>query len=288
MQNNVLILDFGSQYTQLIARRVRELNVYCEIHPYNKIPKNLNYFKALILSGSPYSVREPNSPRVNLSVLLEKFPTLAVCYGAQLIAQEMGGLVSASNIREYGRANLFLKEKNSVLFDGISNNTQVWMSHSDTIKKLPDNSLLLASSDDVENVAYRFSENVYCLQFHPEVYHTIEGKKILENFLTKISSLEQTWTPDSFIDSTITELRKKIGGDKVILGLSGGVANNELIRSEYGKLCQDQELKFLPAEKRHTGDNAAMIAFAAISQPSGMVDNAAQSLSFLPSLRIDH
>ena len=189
MQNNVLILDFGSQYTQLIARRVRELNVYCEIHPYNKIPKNLNYFKALILSGSPYSVREPNSPRVNLSVLLEKFPTLAVCYGAQLIAQEMGGLVSASNIREYGRANLFLKEKNSVLFDGISNNTQVWMSHSDTIKKLPDNSLLLASSDDVENVAYRFSENVYCLQFHPEVYHTIEGKKILENFLTKISSL---------------------------------------------------------------------------------------------------
>ena len=223
MQNNVLILDFGSQYTQLIARRVRELNVYCEIHPYNKIPKNLNYFKALILSGSPYSVREPNSPRVNLSVLLEKFPTLAVCYGAQLIAQEMGGLVSASNIREYGRANLFLKEKNSVLFDGISNNTQVWMSHSDTIKKLPDNSLLLASSDDVENVAYRFSENVYCLQFHPEVYHTVEGKKILENFLTNISSLEQTWTPDSFIDSTITELREKIGGDKVILGLSGGV-----------------------------------------------------------------
>ena len=140
MQNNVLILDFGSQYTQLIARRVRELNVYCEIHPFNKIPKNLNYFKALILSGSPYSVREPNSPRVNLSVLLKKFPTLAVCYGAQLIAQEMGGLVSASNIREYGRANLFLKEKNSVLFDGISNNTQVWMSHSDTIKKLPDNS----------------------------------------------------------------------------------------------------------------------------------------------------
>ena len=223
MQNNVLILDFGSQYTQLIARRVRELNVYCEIHPFNKIPKNLNYFKALILSGSPYSVREPNSPRVNLSVLLEKFPTLAVCYGAQLIAQEMGGLVSASNIREYGRANLFLKEKNSVLFDGISNNTQVWMSHSDTIKKLPNNSFLLASSDDVENVAYRFSENVYCLQFHPEVYHTVEGKKILENFLTNISSLEQTWTPDSFIDSTITELREKIGADKVILGLSGGV-----------------------------------------------------------------
>ena len=223
MQNNVLILDFGSQYTQLIARRVRELNVYCEIHPFNKIPKNLNYFKALILSGSPYSVREPNSPRVNLNVLLDKFPTLAVCYGAQLIAQEMGGLVSTSNIREYGRANLFLKEKNSVLFDGISNNTQVWMSHSDTIKKLPDNSSLLASSDDVENVAYRFSEIVYCLQFHPEVYHTVEGKKILENFLTNISSLEQTWTPDSFIDSTITELRKKIGSDKVILGLSGGV-----------------------------------------------------------------
>ena len=130
MQNNVLILDFGSQYTQLIARRVRELNVYCEIHPFNKIPKDLDSFKALILSGSPYSVREADSPRVNLDILLSKFPTLAVCYGAQLIAQEMGGVVSASNIREYGRANLVIKKNDSILFDGIENNNQVWMSHS--------------------------------------------------------------------------------------------------------------------------------------------------------------
>lgn len=223
MQNNVLILDFGSQYTQLIARRVRELNVYCEIHPFNKIPKNLNSYKALILSGSPYSVRESDSPRIDLKNLLNKFPTLAVCYGAQLIAHEMGGVVAASNIREYGRANLFFTHINSVLFEGIENNTQVWMSHSDTVKKLPKNSLLLASSDDVENVAYKFSDNVYCLQFHPEVYHTLEGKKILENFLTKISSLDQTWTPDSFIETTISELKNKIGDDRVILGLSGGV-----------------------------------------------------------------
>ena len=223
MQNNVLILDFGSQYTQLIARRVRELNVYCEIHPFNKIPKDLDSFKALILSGSPYSVREADSPRVNLDILLSKFPTLAVCYGAQLIAQEMGGVVSASNIREYGRANLVIKKNDSILFDGIENNNQVWMSHSDTIKQLPKNSLLLASSDDVENVAYKYMDTTYCLQFHPEVYHTVEGKELLENFLTKISKLKQTWTPDSFIDSTIEELKTRIGNDKVILGLSGGV-----------------------------------------------------------------
>ena len=223
MQNNVLILDFGSQYTQLIARRVRELNVYCEIHPFNKIPKDLDTFKALILSGSPYSVREDDSPRINLDILLSKFPTLAVCYGAQLIAQELGGVVSASNIREYGRANLVIKKNDSILFDGIENNNQVWMSHSDTIKQLPKNSLLLASSDDVENVAYKYMDNTYCLQFHPEVYHTVQGKELLENFLTKISKLKQTWTPDSFIDSTIEELKTRIGNDKVILGLSGGV-----------------------------------------------------------------
>ena len=142
MQNKVLILDFGSQYTQLIARRVRELNIYCEIHPFNKFPKNLDSFKALILSGSPYSVRDDDSPRLDLDLLLSKFPTLAVCYGAQLIAQEMGGVVSSSNIREYGRANLFIKNCDSILFEGIENKSQVWMSHSDTIKELPENSIL--------------------------------------------------------------------------------------------------------------------------------------------------
>ena len=241
MQNKVLILDFGSQYTQLIARRVRELNIYCEIHPFNKFPKNLDSFKALILSGSPYSVRDDDSPRVDLDLLLSKFPTLAVCYGAQLIAQEMGGVVSSSNIREYGRANLFIKNYDSILFEGIENKSQVWMSHSDTIKELPENSILLASSEDVENVAYKFSENVHCLQFHPEVYHTSQGKKILENFLTKICSLEQTWTPDSFIESAIRELRKKIGEDKVILGLSGGVDSSVaavLLHKAIGKNLQ--------------------------------------------------
>ena len=241
MQNKVLILDFGSQYTQLIARRVRELNIYCEIHPFNKFPKNLDSFKALILSGSPYSVRDDDSPRVDLDLLLSKFPTLAVCYGAQLIAQEMGGAVSSSNIREYGRANLFIKNYDSILFEGIENKSQVWMSHSDTIKELPENSILLASSEDVENVAYKFSENVHCLQFHPEVYHTSQGKKILENFLTKICSLEQTWTPDSFIESAIGELRKKIGEDKVILGLSGGVDSSVaavLLHKAIGKNLQ--------------------------------------------------
>ena len=223
MQNNVLILDFGSQYTQLIARRVRELNIYCEIFPYNNIPNNLSDYGALILSGSPYSVREQDSPRIDLDFLLSKFPTLAVCYGAQMIAQELGGRVDTSNIREYGRASLKIIKNESVLFKGVKDNTQVWMSHSDTIKKLPQNSQLLASTKDVKNVAYRMNDNIFCLQFHPEVYHTTKGKTILENFLRKICNLEQSWTPDSFIDLTISDLQTKIGDDKVILGLSGGV-----------------------------------------------------------------
>ena len=223
MQNNVLIPDFGSQYTQLIARRVRELNVYCEIHPFNKIPTDLTQYGALILSGSPFSVRENNSPRVDLTKLLTLFPTLAVCYGAQLIAQELGGRVDASNIREYGRANLTLVNKNGLLFDGVSDNTQVWMSHSDTIKELPENSMLLASTKDVDNVAYSINGKTFCLQFHPEVYHTTEGSNILKNFLTKICNIDQSWTPDSFVNKTIEELKSKIGDDKVILGLSGGV-----------------------------------------------------------------
>jgi GMP synthase (glutamine-hydrolysing) len=202
---------------------VRELNVYCEIHPFNKIPTDLTQYGALILSGSPFSVRENNSPRVDLTKLLTLFPTLAVCYGAQLIAQELGGRVDASNIREYGRANLTLVNKNGLLFDGVSDNTQVWMSHSDTIKELPENSMLLASTKDVDNVAYSINGKTFCLQFHPEVYHTTEGSNILKNFLTKICNIDQSWTPDSFVNKTIEELKSKIGDDKVILGLSGGV-----------------------------------------------------------------
>jgi len=223
MQNNVLILDFGSQYTQLIARRVRELNIYSEIHPFNKIPQNIDNYGALILSGSPCSVRDKSSPNVDLDYLLCKFPTMAVCYGAQLIANEMGGSVKSSNIREYGRANLKVIENDNILFDGVEENSQVWMSHSDTISTLPKNSNLLASSDDVENVAFQYLENNFCLQFHPEVYHSVEGKKILENFLVKVCNLKQNWTPKSFIQKTILDLKTEIGSDKVILGLSGGV-----------------------------------------------------------------
>ena len=224
MENNVLIIDFGSQYTQLIARRVRELNIYSEIHPFNKIPSNLNRFKAIILSGSPFSVRDKNAPRIDLDLIISTKSVLAICYGAQLIANEKGGLVLASNIREYGRANLEYINNDNCIFDNISKGSQVWMSHGDTIKKLPNNSTLLASTSDVENAAFRINEkDIYGLQFHPEVYHTTDGKKILENFLLKISKLKQDWTPDSFIDQTVSFLKSELKSDKVILGLSGGV-----------------------------------------------------------------
>ncbi|MBC8307757.1 MAG: glutamine-hydrolyzing GMP synthase [Pelagibacterales bacterium] len=224
MENNVLIIDFGSQYTQLIARRVRELNIYSEIHPFNKIPSDLNRFKAIILSGSPFSVRDKNAPRIDLDLIISTKPVLAICYGAQLIANEKGGLVLASNIREYGRANLEYINNDNCIFDNISKGSQVWMSHGDTIKKLPNNSTLLASTSDVENAAFRINEKeIYGLQFHPEVYHTTDGKKILENFLLKISKLKQDWTPDSFIDQTVSFLKSELKSDKVILGLSGGV-----------------------------------------------------------------
>ena len=224
MENNVLIIDFGSQYTQLIARRVRELNIYSEIHPFNKIPSDLNRFKAIILSGSPFSVRDKNAPKIDLDTLINTKPVLAVCYGAQLLANEKGGLVLASNIREYGRANLDYINSDNCIFDNIPKGSQVWMSHGDTIKRLPNNSILLASTSDVENAAFRIKEkDIYGLQFHPEVYHTKDGKKILENFLLKISKLKQDWTPDSFIDQTVSFLKSELKSDKVILGLSGGV-----------------------------------------------------------------
>jgi len=223
-QHNVLILDFGSQYTQLIARRVRELNIYCEIHPYNNPPKNINNFKAVILSGSPYSVRSENPLHPDLSEIRNKKPLLAVCYGAQYLAHFFGGNVGQSNTREYGRANLSFVQENEVFFKGISNGSQVWMSHSDTIKQLPTNGVKLASTHDVENAAYKIiGEQTYAIQFHPEVYHSKDGKQLLENFLVKIAGVAQTWTPDSFVESTVEEIQKKVGNDKVVLGLSGGV-----------------------------------------------------------------
>ena len=224
MQNNVLILDFGSQYTQLIARRVRELNIYCEIHPFNKIPSNSADFKAVILSGSPYSVRSDQAPHVDLSEIRGKKPLLGVCYGAQYLAHFHGGKVAPSNTREYGRANLSFVKENETFFEGISTDSQVWMSHSDTIKELPTGGLRLASTHDVENAAYRIEgEDTYAIQFHPEVYHTTDGKQLLENFLVKIAKIAQEWTPNSFVETTVAELKAKIGTEKVILGLSGGV-----------------------------------------------------------------
>jgi len=224
MQEKIIILDFGSQYTQLIGRRVRELNVYCEIHPFNHYPEIDASVKGVILSGSPYSVRDENGPRIDLTRIKGKFPLLGVCYGAQYLSHFFGGEVAASDSREYGRANLRVVDKESVLLQGISENSQVWMSHGDTIICLPENYKIIASTVDVENAAYKIGgEETYAIQFHPEVYHTTEGTKILENFLVKICGCKQDWTPDSFIETTIQQLRDKIGSDRVVLGLSGGV-----------------------------------------------------------------
>ncbi|MEM9001329.1 MAG: glutamine-hydrolyzing GMP synthase [Bacteroidota bacterium] len=224
MQNQVLILDFGSQYTQLIARRVRELNIYSEIKPFNHLPDNLNDYNAVILSGSPYSVRAEDAPHPDLSKIKGKIPLLAICYGAQYLAHFNAGNVEPSATREYGRANLNYIKPEEPFLAHIGLGSQVWMSHSDTIKKLPTNAIRLASTDDVENAAFRIDgEATYGIQFHPEVYHTKDGKQLLENFLVHIVGLRQDWTPDAFVETTVAELQEKIGSDKVILGLSGGV-----------------------------------------------------------------
>ncbi|MEI7524687.1 MAG: glutamine-hydrolyzing GMP synthase [Mariniphaga sp.] len=224
MQEKIIILDFGSQYTQLIGRRVRELNVYCEIHPFNHYPEIDDSVKGVILSGSPYSVRDKNGPRIDLDKVRGHFPLLGVCYGAQYLAHFFGGEVAASDSREYGRAKLSVIEKESILLQGISEDSQVWMSHGDTIIRLPEDYTIIASTEDVENAAFKIEgEETYAIQFHPEVYHTTEGTKILENFLVNICGCKQDWTPDSFIETTIAKLRETIGNDKVVLGLSGGV-----------------------------------------------------------------
>lgn len=224
MQNSVLILDFGSQYTQLIARRVRELNIFCEIFPYNNPPADLSVYKAVILSGSPSSVRSEDAPHPDLSAIRGKKPLLAVCYGAQYLAHFNGGEVAPSNIREYGRAHLLYIKNEELFFQGVSEGSQVWMSHSDTIKQLPTGGVKLASTKDVENAAYKIEGEVtYAIQFHPEVYHSTDGKKMLENFLVKIAQVPQSWTSDSFVENTVQDLKSKLGEDKVVLGLSGGV-----------------------------------------------------------------
>ncbi len=224
MHEMILILDFGSQYTQLIARRIRELNVYCEIHPWNKIPKIESNIKGVILSGSPFSVRDTTSPRPDLSEIKGKVPLLGVCFGAQFLAHHFGGEVSPSSTREYGRANLSFVDSNNILTRGMSNDSQVWMSHGDTIARIPSNYSIISSTKDVEIAGYVINgEQTYGIQFHPEVYHTSEGKILLSNFIVSICKCSCDWTPDSFVEETIKDLQTKLGNDKVILGLSGGV-----------------------------------------------------------------
>lgn len=223
MLEKIIILDFGSQFTQLIARRVRELNVYCEIHPFNHIPELDSTVKGVIFSGSPYSVRQEDAPFVDLS-LFKAYPLLAVCYGAQFIAQQSGGDVQASNTREYGRANLDFVNQENKLFKGINVNSQVWMSHGDTIKVVPDNFEIIASTADVQVAGYQVKgTDTYAIQFHPEVTHSTDGEILLQNFLVGICGCAQDWTADAFVETTIEALKEKLGNDKVVLGLSGGV-----------------------------------------------------------------
>ncbi|MDP3431674.1 MAG: glutamine-hydrolyzing GMP synthase, partial [Bacteroidota bacterium] len=224
MQEKILILDFGSQYTQLIGRRVRELNVYCEIYPFNHFPAIDETVKGVILSGSPSSVRDANAPKPDLSLIKGKLPLLGVCYGAQYLAHYFGGEVMPSDSREYGRAKLGFVDSANVLFKNISEHTQVWMSHGDTIERLPENYKVIASTADVDKAAFQIEgEQTFGIQFHPEVYHTTEGTQLLHNFVVDICGCKQDWTPDSFIETTIKELQDKLGDDKVVLGLSGGV-----------------------------------------------------------------
>lgn len=223
-QETILILDFGSQYTQLIARRVRELNVYCEIHPYNHFPELNEQVKGVILSGSPFSVRDGKLEAPDLSRFRKKLPLLGICYGAQLLAWENGGNVEPSAIREYGRAHLQQIDQACPLTKGLSEDSQVWMSHGDTILSLPENFRIIAGTADVAVGGFAVAdEDTFGIQFHPEVYHSTEGMLLLKNFVVDICGCNQQWTPSSFIETSVQELRAKLGNDKVVLGLSGGV-----------------------------------------------------------------
>ncbi|HEY0299633.1 MAG TPA: glutamine-hydrolyzing GMP synthase [Arachidicoccus sp.] len=226
MTEKIIILDFGSQYTQLIARAVREANVYCDIIPYHKSFSFDENLKGIILSGSPFSVNDNDAPNVDVAGFIEKLPVLGVCYGAQLTAKNFGGRVEKSDKREYGRAQM-LKQKDDLLLQNISDKSQVWMSHSDSIKTLPEGFEILATTESIPVAAFKKSGNdtkpLYGLQFHPEVYHSTEGKKILFNFLTAICGCKQDWTPASFVEETIQQLKEKIGTQHVIMALSGGV-----------------------------------------------------------------
>lgn len=228
MNEKILIVDFGSQYTQLIARRVREASVYCEIVPFNKIPALEDAVKGIILSGSPCSVRDTDSPTVDIAGLAAQRPILAICYGAQLIAQQTGGRVEKSDKREYGRAHIQVTAEKDTLLEGIHDQSTVWMSHGDSIQALSPSFEIIAHTLSIPVAAFRsvegsYTHPVYGLQFHPEVYHSAQGALIIRNFLWNICHCQQSWTPASFVEETVTELKNKLGEDKVVLGLSGGV-----------------------------------------------------------------
>ncbi|MGN0047440.1 MAG: glutamine-hydrolyzing GMP synthase [Bacteroides sp.] len=224
MQEKIIILDFGSQTTQLIGRRLRELNVYCEIVPYNKFPHDDESVRGVILSGSPFSVYDESAFKVDLSGIRGKYPILGICYGAQFISYSNGGRVEPAGTREYGRAHLSHIEADNLLFQGVKQGTQVWMSHGDTITAIPENFRIIASTDKVKIAAYQAEgEQVWGVQFHPEVFHSEEGTQMLRNFVVDACGCHQTWSPASFVDTTVAELKEQIGNDRVILGLSGGV-----------------------------------------------------------------
>ncbi|MDY6206310.1 MAG: glutamine-hydrolyzing GMP synthase [Prevotella sp.] len=224
MQQKIIILDFGSQTTQLIGRRVRELDTFCEILPYNKFPKDDPSVIGVILSGSPYSVHDKEAFHVDLGQFIGKIPVLGICYGAQFISNVNGGKVEKSNTREYGRANLQYVNKNNILFKGFEDNSQVWMSHGDSITAIPDDCECIASTADVKFAAYASKQNpVWAVQFHPEVFHSIQGSLLLKNFVVDVCGSRQEWSPASFVETTVEELKQQLGNDRVILGLSGGV-----------------------------------------------------------------
>ncbi|MEG1555247.1 MAG: glutamine-hydrolyzing GMP synthase [Bacteroidales bacterium] len=224
MMEKIIILDFGSQYTQLIARRIRELNTYCEILPYNKFPENSADVKGVILSGSPFSVNQEDAFKPDLSKIRTRFPLLGICYGAQYLAQLGGGTVGACGTREYGRTHISSFKKEDILLKGIREHTQVWMSHGDSITHIPDHYQIIASTAEVKVAAYRIEgEPTWAVQFHPEVYHSEDGTFIIQNFVQHICGCKQDWTPNSFIETTVAELKAQLKDDKVVLGLSGGV-----------------------------------------------------------------
>ena len=236
MQQKIIILDFGSQTTQLIGRRVRELDTFCEILPYNKFPKDDPSVIGVILSGSPYSVHDPEAFKVDLSQFVGRLPVLGICYGAQFISHTLGGKVEKADSREYGRAHLKTVNVENPLFKGFEQNSQVWMSHGDTITAIPEGFECIASTEDVRFAAYAADgatvsnlpeangdKGIWAVQFHPEVFHTVQGTQLLKNFVVDICGSTQSWSAASFVDTTVAELKAQVGDDRVILGLSGGV-----------------------------------------------------------------